>query len=59
MYDCLRNGACSVNECSNTTCNPNNTSCSNGGCNRSYDIQVTNSDTIKVDITCDKCDKKK
>ena len=54
MHDCLRNGACSVNGCSNTTCSPNDTSCSNGGCGQSYNSKTTNSDTIKVDITCNR-----
>ena len=35
-------------------CSPNETSCSNGGCNQSYNSKTTNSDTIKVDITCNK-----
>lgn len=54
MHDCLSNGSCSVNGCSNTTCSPNNTSCSNGGCGQSYNSKTTNSDTIKVDITCNR-----
>ena len=54
MHDCLSNGACSIYLCSNTTCNPNDTSCSNGGCGQSYNSKTTNSDTIKVDITCNK-----